>query len=191
MLQLTVGGELYDNEQNLFITVKPYELKLEHSLLSISKWESRWKMSFLNTHEKTINQSIDYIKCMTINPPQDDTIYSALNNDQLEQVNRYVNDTKTATFFSDGSGNKPAMSRNSIITSELIYYWMTIYDIPFECQKWHFNRLSTLIKICEIKNKEQEAMAKSKGKRRPPSDSIISRNRALNQQRKKELNSRG
>ncbi len=193
MLQITVGGELYDNEQDLFITIKPYVLKLEHSLLSISKWESRWKVSFLNTHEKTLNQTIDYVKCMTINPPQDDTIYSSITNEQIEEINRYVNGTMTATFFSESvrSNTNSVMSRNSIITSELIYYWMTIYDIPFECQKWHFNRLTTLIKICEIKNKEQEELAKSKGKRRAPSASIISRNKALNQARKKELNSRG
>ena len=138
--------EEYSEAKNEFIPGRTVILTLEHSLLSISKWESRWCIPFLSSKKKTSEQSIDYVRCMTIDKCVDPRVYKYITNAQIEKVDQYVNSKMTATTI---RSDKESSSRR-VITSELIYCWMVEYGIPFECQKWHFSRLMTLINVCSV-----------------------------------------
>jgi len=180
MLIITIpGGELFNDQTQEFLTVKEQTLQLEHSLVSLSKWESKWQKSFLHSREKTFEETIDYIKCMTITQNVDPIIYNRLTTSNIEQINNYISAPMTATTFSNIQNTTRS---NEIITAELIYYWMISLNIPMECQKWHLNRLLTLIRVCNIKSTPPKKM-----KRRE----IMSRNAALNAARRKQLNSKG
>ena len=180
MLHLTIKAqELFDEAKQEFVTIKGKTLVLEHSLVSISKWESKWNKPFLDPKPKTLEETIDYIKCMTLTQNVDPDIYQYISNDNINEVNRYIEATMTATTFS--KENSKGGGRE-VITSELIYYWMIAHQIPFECQKWHLNRLLTLIKICNIKSEPPKK--RSRGE-------IMSRNAALNAARRKQFNTKG
>ncbi len=180
MLQITVPAvDLWDETKEEFITTKEQVLQLEHSLVSVSKWEAKWCKTFLSKKEKTYEETIDYIKCMTITQNVNPIVYKCLRNENIEQINKYISAPMTATWFSDD--NAGAQNREQV-TSELIYYWMIALNIPFECQKWHLNRLLTLIRVCNIKNKPPKKMNRSE---------IMSRNAALNAARRRQFNSRG
>lgn len=179
MLKIMVpSGELYDEQTERFITVNGRELQLEHSLVSISKWESKWKKPFLSGEAKSREETIDYIRCMTISQNVDPNVFLGLSEANIDAVNRYIDDPMTATTFKN-SQKKP---NRQIITSEIIYYWMISLEIPMECQKWHLNRLLTLIRVCDEKNQP--------GKKKSRKD-IIAENRALNQIRRARTGSRG
>jgi hypothetical protein len=172
--------EMFNSETNEF-TYDGHDvtLTLEHSLVSVARWESKWKEPFLSSKGMTLEQSLDYIKCMTITQNVDASVYRRITDAEMQKVNEYMNDSMTATTFS----KEPPGGRNrEIITAELIYYWMFKLGIPLECQKWHFNRLMTLIKVCSIKETPPKKMSKSE---------IYSRNKALNEARRKALHSRG
>lgn len=171
--------EVYDEINNLFIQVKGTTLVLEHSLVSISKWESKWKKEFISNKPKTHEESIDYIKCMTITQNVNDDVYKYLPDWVYKKVDEYIGDPMTATTFSTSSNGKKNTEK---ITSEVIYYWMITLGIPMECQKWHLNRLLTLIRVCEIKNAPQKKMSKSE---------VMRRNASLNASRRAALNSKG
>jgi hypothetical protein len=180
MLNITIPKkELYDEVKNEFITFEEKTICLEHSLVSVSKWESKWKKPFLSKEEKTVEETLDYIKCMTITQNVDSRIYQYLSKDNIKEINDYIDDKMTATTFYDTRKNT---GRAETITSELIYFWMISLNIPMECQRWHLNRLLTLIKICNIKNDSGKKMSRSE---------INSRNAALNAARRKKLNTRG
>ena len=180
MLQITIpASEQFDEIRQEFIETKEQTLQLEHSLVSLSKWESKWCRSFFSKKEKTYEETIDYIKCMTITQKVDPNVYSCLTQENVNQINEYIAAPMTATHFAKEEGGKVG---GEVVTSELIYYWMIALNIPFECQKWHLNRLLTLIRVCNIKNKPPKKMSKS---------SIMSRNAALNAARRKSLNTRG
>lgn len=179
MLKIMVpSGELYDERTERFITVNGRELQLEHSLVSISKWESKWKKPFLSGAAKSREETIDYIRCMTISQNVDPNVFLGLSEANIDAVNRYIDDPMTATTFKN-SQKKP---NRQIITSEIIYYWMISLEIPMECQKWHLNRLLTLIRVCDEKNQP--------GKKKSRKD-VIAENRALNQMRRARTGSRG
>lgn len=179
MLKIFVpSGELYDERTERFITVNGRELQLEHSLVSISKWESKWKKPFLSGSEKTREETIDYIRCMTTSQNVDPNVFLGLTDANIDAVNRYVDDPMTATTFKNNQ-KKP---NRQIITSEIIYYWMISLGIPMECQKWHLNRLLTLIRVVDEKNQP--------GKKKSRRD-VIAENRALNQMRRARTGSRG
>ena len=180
MLQITIpSGELWDSKNQEFIVIKGQTICLEHSLVSLSKWEAKWHKPFLNREGQTKEEIIDYIRCMTITQNVDPVIYNNIGNDILKKVDEYIKDPMTATTFSDNGKGKRS---SEIITSELIYYWMVTANIPFECQKWHLNRLLTLIKVCGLKNQQPKKMSKSE---------IYNRNRALNEARRKKYNTKG
>ena len=180
MLQITIPAvEQWDERKQEFITTKEQTLQLEHSLVSLSKWESKWCKPFLTKQEKTFEETLDYIKCMTITQNVDPEVYNYLTNENIEAVNNYINAPMTATYFSDDKTAKPSREQ---ITAELIYYWMIALNIPFECQKWHLNRLLTLIRVCNIKNQPPKKRSKRE---------IMSRNAALNAARRKQLNTKG
>ena len=180
MLEIVIPEtEQWDEVNQEFITSNRQILRLEHSLVSLSKWESKWKKPFLSNREKTYEETIDYIKCMTLTQNVNDTVYNLSDKDNIEKINKYICDPMTATTFKEDPNKKGG---REIITSELIYYWMISLNIPFECQKWHLNRLLTLIKVCGIKNQPPKKMSKK---------DVMSRNAALNAARRKQMNSRG
>lgn len=171
--------EIWDSVHEEFINTKTQTLELEHSLLSLSKWESKWQIPFLGRDQKTTEQTIDYIRCMTINKNVDPKVYNAIPADTLNEINNYISSPMSATTIS----KKPATGRSrEIITSEVIYYWMVTLNIPFECQKWHLNRLLMLIEVCNAKNSPAKKMGKQE---------LAARNRALNAERRAKLHSKG
>lgn len=180
MLQLQFPDtEFYDEQNEKFIKIKGQTIQLEHSLVSISKWEARWKKPFLVREGHTREETIDYIRCMTITQNVNPLLYQLLTTDQIINVNNYIDDPMTATTISKQEG-KGASSK--VITSEEIYYAMVAYQIPFECQRWHFNRLMMLIRVCDEKNKPKKKMRKGE---------IAKRNRSLNAARRARLGTRG
>lgn len=185
MLEIRIEGrELFDERTMEFIVMKPVTLKLEHSLLSISKWESKTHKRFLDKKElksRTNAEMIEYIKCMSLNKEVPDIVYETLSGDELQSINDYIEDSMSATTFKKPQGSNPA-GNGEAISSELVYYWMTVFNIPFECEKWHFNRLMTLINICSIKNKPPKKMGKK---------SVMKQNSALNAARRKANGTRG
>ena len=179
MLKVTIpASEDYDPVRNLFINHEERILTLEHSLVSLSKWEQKFKKPFLSAEHKTTEETLAYIKFMTITSNVPDELYYRLPSSVLSEINDYIADPATATTFSDKKG-KPT---KEIITSELIYYWMIALGIPFECQKWHLNRLLTLIRVCGIKNTPDKKMGKGE---------LLAQNRALNAARRKALGTKG
>ena len=160
MLQVTIPDkELFDNKTQEFFTIKGAKLSLEHSLVSISKWEAKWQKPFLREEPMTIAETLDYIKCMTLTQNVDPSVYGIITPEVLSKVQAYIDNPMTATTFSEEK--KPYIKNSKKkVTSEEIYYWMVALNIPFECQKWHLNRLLTLIRICEIKSKPPKKMAK-------------------------------
>lgn len=180
MLRITIPGEeLWDERTETFSYGKDQTLQLEHSLISLSKWESKWNKAFLSNREKSLEETIDYIRCMTLTPNVDESVYSRLTSENIEQINEYIGAPMTATYFFDSK----VMGRNlETITAELIYYWMISLNIPFECQKWHLNRLFALIRVCGMKNSPPKKMSAAE---------IMARNKALNEARKKKLHTRG
>lgn len=178
MIEITIPEtEFFDESTSSFVMVKGYTLKLEHSLLSVSKWESKWKKPFLTDKKKTDAEAIDYIRCMTLTQGIPEEAYLAIPTSELTRIADYINDPMTATTFSD---NLPRSSQ--IITSELIYYNMVAAGVPFECQKWHLNRLLTLLRICGIKSQPSKKMSVNQ---------IRSQNAALNAARRAKTGSRG
>ena len=171
--------EYYNEEISQFVSVKERMIDLEHSLVSLSKWEAKWCKPFLGKDQKTSEEVRDYIRCMIIDRNVPDNILYALSKQQEKQIVEYIDEKMTATTFSDISS---ASKNREIITSEIIYYWMISLNIPFECQKWHLNRLLTLIRVCSIKNAPPKKMGRN---------SVLSRNAQINAARKKQLNTRG
>lgn len=176
-------AKLWDEKNEIFYDIPGAKLKLMHSLLSISDWEMIHKKAFMKEEEKTVEETLSYIKCMTINGPFPDEVYYALTDEDILKIKEYFEDPMTATWFSDQAAGTPVKKiGNETVTSELVYYWMLSFNIPVEFQKWHFNRLMTLIKICSIKNQPEKKMSKQE---------IMARNRALNAQRRAKLHSKG
>lgn len=154
--------EEYDDDSG-FITIVGGSFTIEHSLLSISKWESKWKTPFFGLEEKTIEQTIDYVKCMTIEDDVDPEIYYKLTEQNYQDINDYIHDPMTATTFTtyEEQQSKIGGKKSRLITSELIYYYMAAAQIPFECETWNLNRLMTLLKIAEIESHEPKKMNKA------------------------------
>ena len=156
MLTITIPEqELFNELTNEFVRTKSHTIQLEHSLVSLSKWESKWNKPFLSKDDKTIEQTLDYIQCMTITQNIDPMVYRFLTDENIRDINDYIDAPMTATTFPD----KGYPSRE-IITSEIIYYWMISLNIPMECQKWHLNRLLTLIRVCNVKNAPAKKMSR-------------------------------
>lgn len=179
MLQIVIPDrEYWDESKNEFVTTKGQTLQLEHSLVSLSKWESKWNKSFFFKQEKTYEETLDYVRCMTITQNVKPEVYYQLTKENHDKILEYINAPMTATTFSK-SNERPS---NEVVTSELIYYWMISLNIPMECQKWHLNRLLTLIRVCNVKNQPAKKMSKR---------DIMSRNAALNAARRKRHNTKG
>lgn len=171
--------ELWDEAKNEFIEFPGKKLQLEHSLVSLSKWESIWKKPFITpkSQPKTLEETLSYVRCMTITQNVDPYVYKFLTNDNLEAIRQYIDDPMTATTFQNED-----KSTKEIVTSEVIYYWMIAFGIPMECQKWHLNRLLTLVKVCSIKNQPAKKMSNRQ---------ILSNNAKLNAARRAALHTKG
>lgn len=165
MLKIEIPSVEYLNPDTYeFHKISGRTIQLEHSLISLSKWESRWKKAFLKKDpERTAEQTIDYVRCMTLTQNVDPEIYSNINSELMDQINAYINDPMTATHFNKMEQSETKINRDTV-TSELIYYWMVALQIPFECQKWHLNRLLTLIEVCNVKNTPPQKLTPSQRK---------------------------
>lgn len=172
-------SDFYDPRTGRFITVRAQELKLEHSLLSISKWESKWHKSYFSKEPKTEQESLDYIRCMCLTGDVDPGVFRALDRKTAKQIADYIADPMTGTHLRKLQ-QKPS---REIVTNELVYYWMTQFGIPFDpCQKWHFNRLMILIEIASRKQTPPKKMGRTEA---------AQQRAALNAQRRAKYNSRG
>ena len=179
MLKITIPKqELWDVRQEKFIITKSASLQLEHSLVSLSKWESKWHKPFLGK-DKTVEETVDYIRCMTLTQNVNPSVYDFIDNEIIKQVSDYIADPMTATWFSKETKSS---SNHEVITAEIVYYWMITRNIPFECQKWHLNRLLTLIRVFDAKSESSKKLNRKE---------IAQRNAALNAARRKTLNSKG
>lgn len=182
MLQITVPGyEYYDEKNNRFGQTETTMLTLEHSLISLSKWEEKWRIPFLGKDEKTMEQCIDYVRCMTLTKNVDPMVYNGLTIENFNTINNYIEAPMTATWFNDK--DNPRFNRE-VITAEIIYYWMIALNIPFECQKWHLNKLMTLVRVCNIKNTPHKS---TKGNRQ----AMMNQRSALNRARRERMHSSG
>lgn len=184
MLTITIPEtEYFDEDRQKFVVSKPHTLTLEHSLVSLSKWEAKWKKPFLSNKNRTQEEMIDYIRFMTITQNVNDNVYRdlACHSEVMSQIAEYIKDPMTATTFSSAQESKSRVNKQ-VITAEIIYYWMIELNIPVEFQKWHLNRLLTLIKVCDLKTSPSKKMPKGK---------IYSHNRQLNAARRAKLGSSG
>jgi hypothetical protein len=181
MLEITVpAAEFWDEVHEEFIYKKEQTLQLEHSLVSLSKWESKWNKAFLGKQEKTDEEILDYVRCMTLTQNVDPEVYTRLSAENYLTINAYIEAPMSATRFHE---DKQSGRNKDIVTSELIYYWMISYNIPVDiCQKWHLNRLLTLIRVCNVKN----SPAKKRSKRE-----MWNRHTALNAANRKRFGSKG
>jgi hypothetical protein len=180
MLTIIVPGvEMFDEQTEEFVTIGDVTLNLEHSLVSLSKWESIYEKPFLGHSEKTREEARDYIKAMTLTPDVPEEVFLKLTEENIQSINKYIDSKMTATWFNEAPG---APKSRDVITAELVYWWMIEFKIPFECETWHLNRLFTLIRVCNIKQAKPKKMTRSE---------IASRNRELNAQRKSQLGTKG
>lgn len=180
MLSIHVQGkEFFDEETCQFVSTESEVIELEHSLYSVSKWESKWKKPFLGKGEKTPEELLDYIKCMTLNPV-DDSVYNYLTSDNVDEIYRYMEDPFTATTISE-NGNKSYNEK--IITAEVMYSWLVNLQIPFEVQYWHLNKMIMLVRVINEQN--------NPNKKKMSNKEIYASNAAKNAQRRAKLHSKG
>src|SRR3954467_10439098 len=159
MLTLVVGAtEVYDEKDGTFTAQGGVEFQLEHSLVSLSKWESEFEKPFLGKGAKTPEETLAYIAHMVLTPNPPGDFLQILSKENLESINAYIDRKMTATWFSEQPGGPRS---SEVITSELIYYWLTVFQIPFECENWHLNRLFTLIRICNVKQAKPKKMTRA------------------------------
>ena len=179
LLTIPISPEGWDPVKEEFIEPKTQVLRLEHSLVSLSKWESKWCKPFLSRGEMTDEETLDYIKFMTLSKNVDPEVYDHLTSTNIRQIKAYIDAPMTATTFKEDRKSK---RNNEIVTAELIYYWMISLNIPFECQKWHLNKLLTLIRVCNAKNQPP--------KKTKASDTL-NQYAAINAARRKKYNTTG
>lgn len=182
MLQIIIPkrDNIWDEERNEFLYLeKDQVIQLEHSLVSLSKWESKWHVPFLTKENKTTEQLLDYIRCMTLTQNVPPVAYYCIPESELQRIRSYIDDNMTATTITE---QKTSGGSREQITSELIYYWMISLNIPFECQKWHLSRLITLVRVCSIKNGPQKKMTRREA---------AERHASINEMNRKRLNTKG
>lgn len=182
MIDIVIPGrELFNEETLEFSELKPTRLRLEHSLVSLSKWEAIWKKPFLSDKDKTSEESLSYIRCMTVTQNVNPDVYPFIPKDEMDRIADYIQDSMTAATFHVRNQGKGKTSRETT-TAETIYYWMISLGIPFECEKWHLNRLLNLIRFVSIKNAPQKKMSRRE---------VMDMNRSINEARLKQLHTTG
>lgn len=178
-IKVPAVSDCWDEKRQEFVSMKEQTLQLEHSLVSLSKWESKWHRAFLSKQEMTVEETLSYIQCMTVNQNVDPSVYYRLTPQNIDEILAYIRDPMSATVLRD---DKTGGSSREPITSELLYYWMIALQIPVEFQKWHLNRLITLIRVCQIKSAPPKKMSKGE---------LMRRNASLNAARRKQLGTKG
>ena len=180
MFQLVIPQTEYYNEaSDSFVMIREQSIQIEHSLVSLSKWEAKWVKPFLGKENKSFNECVDYIRCMTLTQNVDPIVYGGITADLVKKVNEYIEAPMCATWFNERPGGP---KNREIITAEVIYYWMIALGIPFECQKWHLNKLMALIRVCNIKNTPPKKMSRK---------DLINQNKNLNAARRGKMNTHG
>lgn len=177
-VKVPLSDELFDNSTQQFVDGETFELQLEHSLVSLSKWESFFEKPFLGPEEKTFEETMWYIEAMTMTPDVPPDVYRKLSQQNMDEITKYVDAKMTATWFKAEASKR----QTEIITAEIIYYWMISLNIPFECQYWHFNRLMTLVQVINQKNAPEKKLSRAE---------LAARNRQLNAERKAKLGTSG
>lgn len=181
MLTIVIEGEeLFDNEKQEFIHAELATIELEHSLVSLSRWESKWEKPFLSDVPKTAEEAFSYIEMMTLTPNVPPEVYQHLTDANIKTINEYIENKNTATWFTDIPGQ--AKRNTEIVTAEIIYYWMAALDISWECQNWHLNKLITLIRVINQKNAPPKKMSRQEA---------AARQRQLNEQRRAQYGTNG
>jgi hypothetical protein len=181
MLRIVVSAtELFNESTQLFTDGEEFVLELEHSLVSVSKWESKFERPFLANNKKTAEDILEYVRCMIISPNYPENIMARLSPENLEEIQKYIDSKQSATYFSEL--RSPSKGKTEVITSELIYYWLAAFRIPFEVETWHLNRLFALIRIHNIKQSKPKKMSRTE---------LAQYRSSLNAQRRQELNTRG
>lgn len=179
-------GKSFDSRNNVFYTVdKDTIIRLEHSLISLQKWEARWQKPFLSTKDKTIEQTIDYIRCMCITPNVPDDVFYCIPKSEMDRITEYINNPMTATWFRESAQSQSTGRRKKeIVTAEIIYYWMISYNIPSEYRKWNLNQLLTLIRVLNIKNDTSPKKKRSRS-------AILNDYKSINEENKKKFGTKG
>lgn len=186
MLQLTIPGQRYwDEENEVFVYPETVVLELEHSLVTLSKWESEFEKPFLSKDEKTAEEIFRYIQIMNQTPNTSPDVFQYLTEENVREINDYISAKTTATWFNDPPpGSQPP--NREVITAELIYYWMISVEMPIEpFQNWHLNRLFTLLRVFSVKNGKNQKMNPEEKK------NWLSERERLNELRKKQMGSDG
>lgn len=157
MLQLQIPpSELFDEESSKFTTVPGINLDLEHSLLSLSKWESKFQKPFLDGKQKTPEELMGYVECMVVGGCDSSDWIPQLTQEDFTRIKTYIESPESATTFGEMPERR---GPKEIVTAELIYYWLVAFNIPWEAEKWHLNRLFALIRVCNIKNQQANGKA--------------------------------
>lgn len=183
-LILPLGDETFDEETEKFVKPPTMTIELEHSLFSLSKWESKWEKPFLGKDAKSDEETLSYIRCMIVTSGVTDEMLSRLNNDHLHQVNAHISSAQTATWFREDNAPQTGAAKREVITAEIIYHWMVALTIPFDpCEHWHLNKLLALIRVCNEKNNPK--------KKRQSPGTIAQQRRQLNAQRKAQYGTTG
>jgi hypothetical protein len=180
MLRITIQGDkFYDEENQEFITRNDVTLDLEHSLVSVSKWESFFEKPFLSREKKTAEETIWYVKAMVLTPDIPPEVFNKLTEEDILKINKYIDAKMTATTFRETNAKS---GLGEVITAEIIYYWMIALNIPFECQHWHLRRLLTMVRVCNEKNAPAKKMSKKE---------VAARQRQLNEERRAKYGTNG
>lgn len=184
MLTIFVPAEeVWDESNEVFVSQPPTTVHLEHSLVSMAQWEAKYHKPFLGKAEMTNDEILDYIRFMIVDPEIPTDIFSRLSQKNFSEINEYINDSQTATWFTESNnGSKATFRGGGTITAEIVYYWMVSLNIPFECQYWHLNRLLTLIRVCNEKNQPPKKLSQRE---------LMRRNKAQNAARRKALGTKG
>lgn len=181
MLKIVVPlVEGYDEATQEIISINDVTLELEHSLVSLSKWESEFEKPFLEQSDKTSEEILGYVKAMTLTPDVPEDVWSKLTDENVQTIHRYIDARMTATTVYEIQ--EAPQTKKEIITAEVIYYWLVVFNIPFECQHWHLNRLFTLIRVCSVKAEKPKKMTRAE---------MAARNREINARRRKQFGTKG
>ena len=177
-LEIELVPEMWDEKNEEFIPPVTTTIEMEHSLVSLSKWESKYCKPFISKEDKTGEETLDYIKFMTLTPDVDPSVYDHLSERNIKAINDYIDAPMTATTVP----NTNTGGGRETVTAELVYYWMIALTIPPQYESWHLNKLLTLIKVCNFKSQPPKKLS---------TQEAISRNKAINEANKKKFNTKG